>query len=115
MQRSGPYLVGGGATKQIPLNELDRFFPTLFPGTSQRTVLALYRLVAWTYRCIQLRANGAMSVPWMLARRGNEDSEVKLDRTPYGDVDWEWLWWRTEAARLIWGASYWLKLKDDLQ
>ena len=112
MPKRGPYLIGGGATKQIPLNELDRFFPTLFPGTDQRTVLALYRLVAWTYRCVQLRANGVMSVKWRLSRRGNEDSEVELEQTPYPDVDWEYLWWRTEAARLIWGAAYWLKRAD---
>ncbi len=115
MPERGPYLIGGGAAKSIALNDMGRFFPTLFPGISQRTVLALYTLVSWTYRCIQLRANGAMSVPWKLARRGNEDSEVKLESTPYAGVDWEWLWWRTEAARLIWGASYWLKLEADLQ
>ena len=112
MQKDLGFIIGGGARKSIALNDLDRFFPTLLPGTKRRTVLALYRLVAWTYRCVQLRANGTMSVPWKLSRRGNEDSEVELQNTPYADVDWEWLWWRTEAARLIWGAAYWLKRAD---
>jgi len=112
MRKDLGFVIGGGAKKAIALNDLDRFFPSLFPGTSQRTVLALYRLVAWIYRCIQLRANGVMSVPWKLSRRGNEDSEVELQNTPFPDVDWERLWWRTEAARLIWGAAYWLIRAD---
>ncbi|GAH83741.1 unnamed protein product, partial [marine sediment metagenome] len=112
MQKNLGFMIGGGAEKAIPLNELNRFFPTLFPDTSERTVLALYRLVAWIYRCVQLRADAMAAIPWKLTRRGNEDSDVELEQTPYAEVDWEQLYWRTEAARLIWGASYWLK-RDD--
>lgn len=114
MPKRGPYLIGGGATKSIPLNDLDRFFPELFGGDDLSAV-ALYRLVSWTYRCIQLRADAVTDIPWMITRRGDEEAEIKIDTTPYADVNWNWLWWRTEAARLIWGVSYWLKLPNDLQ
>ncbi len=114
MRKPGPQLIGGIAGKAIPLNSLDAYFPELFSG-DELNVTALYRLVSWIYRCIQLRADALTSIPWMVTRRGNEDAEIDIEATPYSDVDWEWLWWRTEAARLIWGVSYWLKLPSDLQ
>lgn len=114
MRRSDSYLIGGGATKAIPLNSLDRFFPELFPSAGKEmTPQRAYSLVSYVYRALNIRADAFVAVPWTLMRG---ESEVEIESTTYAGVDWDNLLWRTEAARMMWGASYWLKVEaTDLQ
>lgn len=64
-----------------------------------------YAQVPWLYRCVQLRAN-ALSVVPRSYRKGETAIEYPLD------YQMPRLLWLTEAALCIYGAAYWLKMRN---
>lgn len=107
----------GGGIKQvasIPINQLDQAFPDLFPMAPSQTEVSSYNLVSWVYRCVNLRSDTIAGLPRAFFRGPNFDERLEDSEVPpeWTSVDFDWLLWRTEAARCIWGASYWVKGPD---
>ena len=69
------------------------------------SVEVLYQSVAWIYRCLHLRANGLASMPFTLYQG---DTEINPNEQGWA-INWKRFLWRTEAARCVSGAAYWLK------
>ena len=101
-------IVGGALKSTISLNDLDKAFPELFGVDASPTTANVYSTVSWMYRCVNLRCDTLSAIPHGLFREGDEEPLEELP-APYQDVDMERLLWLTEAARCLWGASYWEK------
>ena len=101
-------IVGGALKTTISLNDLDAAFPELFGVDATPTTANVYSTVSWMYRCVNLRCDTLSAIPHALFREGDEDPLEEMP-APYQDVDMERLLWLTEAARCLWGASYWEK------
>jgi hypothetical protein len=71
--KGGPSIaLMGGGVKSVGINDLDRFLDFLSSeqsGTATRSPEAIYKTVAWAYRCVQLRAWGVSSVPYIICKR----------------------------------------------
>ena len=101
-------IVGGALKSTISLNDLDKAFPELFGVDATPTTANIYSTVSWMYRCVNLRCDTLSAIPHALFREGDENPLEEMP-APYQDVDMERLIWLTEAARCLWGASYWEK------
>ena len=101
-------IVGGALKTTISLNDLDAAFPELFGQSANPTTAEVFRSVSWMYRCVNLRSDTLSAIPHGLFREGEEEPVEELP-APYQDVDMERLLWLTEAARCLWGVSYWEK------
>jgi len=100
-------IVAGGALKStISLSELDKAFPELFSKAGgETTAVQSFSAVSWVYRCVNLRSDTLAGLPRSFYRLG--DDEKTDPPAVYADVDFNHLLWLTEAARCIWGVSYW--------
>jgi hypothetical protein len=97
-------LIGGGI-KSVSLGDFDRFLDFLAneqSGSAEKSPAAIYKSVAWAYRCVQLRAWGVSSVPHIVcARDAKADDAVPVD-FPLLTRD---LLWRSEAAECLWAVN----------
>ena len=99
-------MVAGGVLKTaIPINDLDKHFPELFGANSKDTTSLSYSSVSWVFRCVNLRSDTISSLPRSFYRLGSP-SEVDPPAI-HAEVDFDQLFWLTEAARCLWGVSYW--------
>jgi len=97
-------------------------FDSWLDGVAQRrgnsnteTVGGIYSAVAWVYRCVTIRANAWMAVPYEIRQGDRVLAPEEGDELPYPAVEWPWLLWRTSAARDLYGASYWYEDDDFLR
>lgn len=107
------YIMGGGFAKAIPLNELNVFFPELFEKMTAKTTQHLYGAVTWIYRATQIRANALQGLKHKVFRGEKEifDSRTEGAVQPwFPETDLTRLFWRSQADRMLWGASYWEKI-----
>jgi HK97 family phage portal protein len=75
---------------------------------------AAYLFVPLIYRAVNLRCDALASVPVKLYRYQNGKRGDEVD-WPWPGVDATDLIWRTEAARLLTGAAYWLKNQNRVK
>jgi HK97 family phage portal protein len=68
---------------------------------------AAYQAVSWVRRCVELRCNALSAIP-VKYYRGKGTTERTWE---YADL-MPHLLWMTEAAAQIYGASYWLRLRN---
>lgn len=73
------------------------------------TPQGVYKAVAWVYRATRLRANALARISWELLGQNGEP----LDEPPF-EIDVFDLLWRTEAARCLFGAAFWLILNNPV-
>jgi len=77
-----------------------------------KTVTQSYRLVAWTYRCTQERAQAVSSMPFMISHIGTsdeaDDAEIPWKRQLKGIL------WRIEASLCLFGRGYLWKKQNIL-
>lgn len=66
-----------------------------------------YMAVSWVRRCLELRCNSLSSIP-IAFYRGDTDTEAEYE---YADAVPQMIW-MTEAARQLYGAAYWLRLRN---
>lgn len=107
------YIMGGGFAKAIPLNELQVFFPELFERMEAKTPQHLYGAVTWIYRATQIRANALQGLKYKVFKGETEvfDSRVEGATQPwFPETDLAQLLWRSQADRMLFGASYWEKV-----
>lgn len=95
------------ATKGVTMNAMDwRIMWGGHDDLGELTPHQAYSIVAWVRRCVELRCNALSAIP--VAYYRGEDTEA----------DWEYadlmprILWMTEAALQIYGAAYWLRLKN---
>jgi len=101
MRTTRDYRLFGGVTgKAVSLGDFDAWLDAQMQGRGDTS--AVYKSVAWAFRCVQLRANAVAGMPYTITRQGGEDA-----------IDSPWpltrLLWNSEAALCTWGAFYWLK------
>ena len=106
MAGTGLRMMGGVHGKQIPLDELEVFFPSLFGSSSRQNAEGVYQVVPWLYRAANLRAHSLSGIKYKLHKKG---SDTQGSDNPFDETDMLWLLWRSQLARCIWGASFWLK------
>ena len=107
------FIMGGGFGKAIPLNELNVFFPELFEKIESKTTQHLYGAVTWIYRATQIRANALQGLKYKVWKGETEvfDSRKEGAMQPwFPETDLTQLLWRSQADRMLWGASYWEKV-----
>jgi len=107
------YIMGGSFGKTISLNELNVFFPELFEKMEAKTTQHLYGAVTWIYRATQIRANALQGLKYKVFKGETEvfDSRVEGAMQPwFPETDLVQLLWRSQADRMLWGASYWEKV-----
>lgn len=105
------YIMGGGFAKAISLNELDVFFPELFEKMHDKTTEHLYGAVTWIYRATQIRANALQGLKYKVWKGETEIFDSRNDEQQwFPETDLAQLLWRSEADRMLWGASYWEKV-----
>ena len=107
------FIMGGGFAKAIPLNELNVFFPELFERMHDKTTQHLYGAVTWIYRATQIRANALQGLKYKMWKGETEvfDSRKEGAMQPwFPGTDLTQLLWRSQADRMLWGASYWEKV-----
>jgi HK97 family phage portal protein len=111
--KGGPSIaLMGGGVKSVGINDLDRFLDFLSSeqsGTATRSPEAIYKTVAWAYRCVQLRAWGVSSVPYIICKRTAKAGDAEPIDFPMLTRD---LLWRSEAAECLWGVNYVLKAQN---
>ncbi|HUV67105.1 MAG TPA: phage portal protein [Sedimentisphaerales bacterium] len=113
------FLFSSMAGKAIALNQLDVVFPELFGKDAQKTVQYVYKSVSWIFRATRIRCHALSGLPYQLykGKRIVAESDKPESNQPFSNTDLEWLLWRTEAARCMFGASFWLKrpANEELQ
>ena len=123
----GVWVNGDGSARTVRLKGAlaDSFFDATGPrgrelAGSKADLARAYTTAVWAYRCIKLRADAVAGVPLVLrdsAGRGIEDHallRLLRDVNPFtmnlGD-----LLRATETAYNIWGAAYWLMIRQPGQ
>lgn len=79
--------------------------------------LHVYATVAYLYRCIDVRANALLAMPWSIYRGETELVRYDVDEWPkelaaYQSL--EELLWQTEAALCLTAQAYWYKRRSRL-
>jgi len=109
-------IIGGSFGKSVGLNELTTFFPEFFERGADKTPEHLYRAVTWIYRATHIRANGLQGLPYKVLRGESEIFDSQTDEQEFfPDTDLDWLIWRSQADRMLFGASYWEKLNNFIE
>ena len=77
----------------------------------------LYATVAYLYRCVDVRANALLAMPWSIYRGETELVRYDVDEWPkelaaYQSL--EELLWQTEAALCLTAQAYWYKRRSRL-
>ena len=103
-------LGGSFGTKAVALSDVDNFLDWLInegqqPGDEQAQ--DLYKAVAWTYWCVNLRADSVAQTPYLVfpmdLKEDEEGAEVEWD------IDMRQVLWKVEAWMCLKAAAYVLK------
>ena len=79
--------------------------------------LRLYATVAYLYRCIEVRSNALLAMPWSIYRGDTELVRHDVDEWPKELAAYqglEELLWQTEAALCLKAESFWYKRRSRL-
>lgn len=109
MTKHANSLIGGmQGTKAVSVGDLDDFLDWLIDddGTAPQE---LYAAVAWTFWCVNLRANSVAGIPFGVYPKGMKRADFKEDNAVDFDIDLRPFLWSAEAWLLLKGAGYWLK------
>jgi len=93
-------IVGGGLTKSLTLSDLDEFLDWAVAGGSGNEPQDLYKSVAWSYWCANLRADNVAQVPYLVF-----PMEVEADE------DGKEVEWGLDLRSTLWRIEMWLVLK----
>ena len=108
-------LIGGTlGMKAVSLGDLDNFLDWLVDGGDGADAQALYAAVAWTFWCVNLRANSVAGIPFGVYPAGMKRADFKEDNAVDFDIDLRPFLWAAEAWLLLKGAGYWLKRSNSV-
>lgn len=102
--------------KSIPLNSLPEEAWTVIRGDKdQGDAAKLYDTVAYLYRCIEVRANALVALPWYIMRGetvvwSHADEEAPKELKPL--ENFTDLLWQTEASLCLSGQAFWQKERN---
>ncbi len=114
-QTNNSSMIGGTlGMKAVSLGDLDNFLDWLVDGGDGADPQALYAAVAWSFYCVQLRANSIASIPFGVYPKGMRRADFKEDNAVEFDIDLRPFLWTTEAWLLLKGAGYWLKRSNSV-
>ncbi len=114
-QQINSSLIGGTlGMKAVSLGDLDNFLDWLVDGGDGADPQALYAAVAWTFWCVNLRANAVAGIPFGVYPRGMKRADFTEDNTVEFDIDLRPFLWTAEAWLLLKGAGYWLKRSNSV-
>jgi HK97 family phage portal protein len=114
------YLLDG--SKSISLDALSSWsdlgdnLPWQSSGSTSNP-LRLYATVAYLYRCIEVRSNALLAMPWSIYRGDTELVRHDVDEWPKELAAYqglEELLWQTEAALCLKAESFWYKRRSRL-
>jgi HK97 family phage portal protein len=93
--------------------------PSFLGGSTGSTSnpLRLYATVAYLYRCIEVRSNALLAMPWSIYRGDTELVRHDVDEWPKELAAYqglEELLWQTEAALCLKAESFWYKRRSRL-
>jgi HK97 family phage portal protein len=109
-------------SKSISLDALSSWsdlgdnLPWQSSGATQ-SPLRLYATVAYLYRCIEVRSNALLAMPWSIYRGDTELVRHDVDEWPKELAAYqglEELLWQTEAALCLKAESFWYKRRSRL-
>jgi len=109
------------ARKSIPLNSLPpEAWQDLTGAEPATATVRQWETVGWLYRCINIRANGLVRVPYSLMGRGGEeiwtsDSNDPLPQPLAWLRDLSTLLYLSEAALCLVGESFWMKERNRVR
>lgn len=109
------------ATKTIPLNALPPEAWQDLGGVEPATATAKqWETVGWLHRCINIRANGLVRVPYSLMGRGGDELWVSGSNDPLPQPlawlrDLSMLLYLSEAALCLVGESFWMKERNRVR
>ncbi|GIV82774.1 MAG: hypothetical protein KatS3mg051_2128 [Anaerolineae bacterium] len=98
--------------KAVPIDSLPEEAWTVINGANadHGDVVEHYEAVAFLYRCVQMRANALVAVPWYISR-GDDTVWSSEEDEPPDELAWlndlSELLWLTEAALCLMAAAYW--------
>lgn len=102
-------------TKSVRLEDLpEEAWRVIVGGEGKDSAANLYGVVAWLYRCVDIRAGAVANMPWEI-KRGETVVMTNEDEAPDG---FEWLddlpglLYRTEAAVALAGQAYWFRERN---
>ena len=97
--------------------DLGESLPWATAGTSTHSPLRLYATVAYLYRCIEVRSNALLAMPWSIYRGNTELVRHDVDEWPKELAAYqglEELLWQTEAALCLTSEAFWYKRRSRL-
>ena len=107
-------------SKAIEIKSIDSFLNEAFLGVAQNPThnpLHIYATVAYLYRCVDVRANALLAMPWSIYRGETELVRHDVDEWPKELAAFqslEELLWQTEAALCLVSEAYWYKRRSRL-
>ena len=107
-------------SKAIEIKSIDSFLNEAFLGVAQNPThnpLHIYATVAYLYRCVDVRANALLAMPWSIYRGDTEVVRHDVDKWPKELAAFqslEELLWQTEAALCLVSEAYWYKRRSRL-
>lgn len=120
MSTPSPFLTYN-ASKSVPIEALPPEAWRDLTGAEPATPTARqWETVGWLHRCINIRANGLVRVPYSLTGRGGEEIWRSTDKTPLPQpIGWlrdlPFLFSLTETALCLVGESFWMKEKNRVR
>ena len=110
-------LLGANTTE---IKSIDSFLNESLLGVAPAPTsnpLHIYATVAYLYRCIDVRANALLAMPWSIYRGDTELVRHDVDEWPKELAAFqalEELLWQTEAALCLLSEAYWYKRRSRL-
>ena len=102
--------------KSVRLDDLPPEAWRVIAGDSDTSAEAqrLYETVAFLYRCVEVRANALVALPWAVQRNDsdiwtNADGATPAELAALSDIPD--LLWQTEAAMCLAGEAFWHKIE----
>jgi SPP1 gp7 family putative phage head morphogenesis protein len=102
--------------KSVRLDDLPPEAWRVIAGDSDTSAEAqrLYETVAFLYRCVEVRANALVALPWAVQRNDsdiwtNADGAAPAELAALSDIPD--LLWQTEAAMCLAGEAFWHKIE----
>jgi HK97 family phage portal protein len=100
--------IAGGVlgTKAITLGDFDNFLDWLVSGGDGSEPQDLYKAVAWTFWCVNLRANNISQVPYDVYPMELEEDDEDEDNAVEWPIDLKPVLWNVEAWLSLKAAAY---------
>jgi HK97 family phage portal protein len=102
-------------TKAVSLGDLDEFLDYLVSGGDGTEPQDLYAAVAWTFWCVNLRANNIAQVPYLIYPETLDKADETEDNAVEWDIDLTPTLWDVEAWLCLKAAAYVLKRANQVK